>query len=477
MRLAVLTFAWLGTFVWLGSACVADVLDEHAGEPRLRDAHCIYDEPPVRCAYLDVPVLHVDPSAGTIALFVTIVPARVPDDREPVVVLSGGPGGITGSLGWLEHPAREHHDIVLLDQRGAGLSEPSLYCGELETSRVANAGASHDDPARLKAFRDAAAACRARYVGRGVDLTAFNTEESAADIDDLRRALGAARLNLHGGSYGTRLALEVMRAFPNGVRSAALFGTYPHPRDILSDSAQDGDAALRAVLAACAEDPDCPEADPQAVFERRMRELDERPMTRTLDDGSSYALTSIDVGVRLFSMMYQTSEIPNVPGVAVAGFAPGPGEDPPVPGLGVFDSAMGLYLSVTCREDYPFADRERADRAPFYMRGFRWDASVTVAQCEGWDVPPGPARFKEPVRSDVPTLLVVGRFDPITPPRASYLAAETLSRSQVVELPGAGHDTQQDTPCVQGMLEAFIADPAAPLDTSCVDAELGPPDF
>lgn len=474
MRLAVLVLALLG------SGCVTEVLDEpgDAGPlrdaPQLRDAQCLFGVPEAHCAYLDVPVNRSDPSTGTASIFVTIVPARDPDGRAPVVVLAGGPGGTSGSQSWLSHPVRTHHDIVLMDQRGTGFSEPSLYCGELEAASVVNAGASFEDPARLRALRDAAARCRRRFEDRGIDLAAFNTEESAADVDDLRRALGAEQVNLHGASYGTRLALEVMRAFPEHVRSAALFGTYPQQVDTFSYGAETGDAALRAILAACMDDPDCPESDPQAAFEQQMRELDEHPVEETREDGSRYAQTSADIGEMLFALMYDSSAIVNVPGFALGDFAPAPDDD--VATADLPGKADGLYLAVTCREDYPFADRERAERAPFYLRGFRWDLSRTVAECEGWDAPTAPARFKEPVRSDVPTLLMVGRFDPVTPPRYSHLAAETLERSQVVEVDGAGHDAQHGKPCVQVTLAAFLDDPSQPVDTTCVE-RFSVPDF
>jgi pimeloyl-ACP methyl ester carboxylesterase len=458
--------------VILSSACAADDADPRP-PPVLRDAQCPYDEPGVRCAYLDVPAKRADPASATLSLFITIIQAeRGSNARAPVVALAGGPGGTEGGAGWPGHPLREHHDIVLIDQRGAGLSEPSLHCGEL--TGLSFAGESIDDPVRRDVYRDAARACRNRFLERGVDLSVFNTEESAADVDDLRRALGVEQLNLYAGSYGTRLTLEVMRSFPRGVRSATLVGTSPQSIDRLANLAPNADAAIRAVFAACDRDPDCPEPEMQAAFEARMTELDENPRELLLDDGRIHYLNAANVGAHLFSLLYRSDEIVNVPHEALTFAAP---TDSNAMTGDVPDLAHGLFLSILCREEYPFTDRERAAEAPFYLRGLRWDLSNEVAECEAWDVPAAPAAFKEPVRSDVPTLLLVGRFDPITPPRYTRLAAKTLSRSQVVELPGAGHDTQGYTPCVQEMVIAFADDPSEPVDTSCVDYELGPPDF
>jgi pimeloyl-ACP methyl ester carboxylesterase len=459
--------------VLFSSACAADEPDVR---PTLRDAQCPYDEPGMRCAYLDVPAKRSDPTSATLSLFVTILEAeRAAEGRMPVVVLAGGPGGTSSTIDWEAHPVRERYDIVLLDQRGAGLSEPALNCGELEASDLILVGESIDDPARRGPFAEATRACRDRFLDRGVDLSAFNTEESAADIEDLRRALGVPQLNVRGGSYGTRLALEVMRSFPSSVRSAALFGTFPQPVDRFADLARNADAAIQAVFEACEQDDDCPRPDMREAFERRMAALDEHPLEHELDDGSAYYINAADAGALLFGMLYRSDEIVRLPHEALTFAAAAFYDDAlaqDVPG-----SARGLYLSTTCREEYPFADRERALEAPAYLRTYRWDHSTTVAECEAWDVPPASPTFKEPVRSDVPTLLLVGRFDPITPPRYTHLAAETLSRSQVIELPGAGHDTQYYTPCVQDMLTAFFEDPSAEADTSCVDDELGPPDF
>jgi pimeloyl-ACP methyl ester carboxylesterase len=185
--------------VVLASACDSDAVDSRP-PPELRDAQCPYEEEGVRCAYLDVPAKHSDPASGTLSLFITIIQAeRASNARAPVVALAGGPGGTEAGAGWPGHPLREHHDIVLIDQRGAGLSEPSLHCGEL--AGLSFVGESIDDPVRRDVYRDAARACRNRFLERGVDLSVFNTEESAADVDDLRRALGVEQLNLYAGSY------------------------------------------------------------------------------------------------------------------------------------------------------------------------------------------------------------------------------------------------------------------------------------
>jgi pimeloyl-ACP methyl ester carboxylesterase len=460
--------------VILSCACAADDADLRP-PPVLRDAQCPYDEPGARCAYLDVPAKRSDPTSATLSLFVMIAAALDgPSDRMPIALLVGGPGASAVADGWLlDGPVREKHDIVLLDQRGAGLSEPSLHCGELDAPDVAGAGRSIDDPARRQAHKAAAASCRARYVERGVDLSAFNTVESAADIEDLRRALGVPQLNLHGSSYGTRLALEVARAFPSSVRSAFLIGTYPHEIDEFADSGHNGAAAIQAVFKACEEDPDCPDPDLRTTVEARLLELDKRPQRVEDEFGDLYYYSAANVGAHLVSMLRRSSEIVDAPLTALSFSEP----STETMGAGVPDRSRGLYLAVSCREDFPFADRDRARDVPFYMRAYSWDLSAHVAQCEGWDAPPAPAAFKEPVRSDIPMLLAVGRFDPITPPHYTRLAAETLSNSQVIELPGAGHDTQYYTPCMQDMLAGFFDDPSDEVDTSCIDDELGPPDF
>ena len=164
--------------------------------------------------------------------------------------------------------------------------------------------------------------------------------------------------------------------------------------------------------------------------------------------------------------LYLTEVIPALPGLLLYPEMPALLEDLAQPEF-YPGPADGLYLSVMCREAWPFTDRERAERGPHRLRRIGL-GPIAHARCEAWDVAPAAASTRDPARSATPVLLITGELDPITPPAWAELAAQTLARAQVVEIPGAGHDASA-LPCPQDLVAQFPADPNAPVDADCVD--------
>ncbi|MCA9904902.1 MAG: alpha/beta fold hydrolase, partial [Anaerolineae bacterium] len=167
----------------------------------------------VDCGLLFVPEDRTDPDSATIELAVAILYASEDDVQpDPIIYLAGGPGGnaVDELEAWVDIPYIQDRDLILLDQRGTGYSFPSLNCPEIEESED-----------------DATQACRDRLVADGVNLQAYNSAENAADVADLRVALGYDEWNLYGISYGTRLAQTIVRDYPQGIRSVILDSAYP----------------------------------------------------------------------------------------------------------------------------------------------------------------------------------------------------------------------------------------------------------
>ena len=167
-------------------------------------------------------------------LYVTIVRSNNPHpEQDPVVLLNGGPGG--SSRGMLEAGERAdlrdailaERDLIVFDQRGTGASKPALNCPDFDQATIHSLLSNDDSRTRRDRFVAAALACESNWCVPAINLKAFNTIESAADIDDLRRALGYDEVNLYGISYGTRLALVAMRDRPDGLRSVVLDSTVP----------------------------------------------------------------------------------------------------------------------------------------------------------------------------------------------------------------------------------------------------------
>jgi pimeloyl-ACP methyl ester carboxylesterase len=188
----------------------------------------------VRCGYLTVLEDRASSSGKTIRLAVAIFKApRTPAAPDPVIYLYGGPGGallsglgpaLSGSFRAALAPDR---DLILLDQRGTGYSQPSLTCPEVTKldEQYADQQISRSEQVTLQV--QAMRQCHDRLVKQGINLNAYTTIADATDVHDLIQALGYKQVNLYGVSYGTRLALTVMRLFPASIRSVVLDSTVP----------------------------------------------------------------------------------------------------------------------------------------------------------------------------------------------------------------------------------------------------------
>jgi len=207
-----------------------------------------------KCGYLVVPEDRTQPDSRMIRLYAVVAPAASDNPKpDPIVFLSGGPGApavvaVDHYRGLLRTMLQER-DLVAFDQRGVGLSEPALDCPEYEEAVLGTYGADvGSEEARQRMFH-AMRACRDRLTEEGVNLSAYTSASSAADVHDLMEALGYDRYNLYGGSYGTRLALTIMRDYPDEVRSAVLDSVEPLQEDALELRAifvQHSSSALQA---------------------------------------------------------------------------------------------------------------------------------------------------------------------------------------------------------------------------------------
>jgi pimeloyl-ACP methyl ester carboxylesterase len=233
---------------------------------------------------MEVPENRDDPSSATVRIAVTVVKSRsATPETDPVVQITGGPGGSgLSQLGfWSTSPLLDHRDMVLFDQRGAGASEPSLDCPERDAALATNLGRAEPYEVEVETYRDALAACRVRLLEAGADLDQYDTESVAADLADLRVALGVDEWNLYGISYGSRIALATMRSHPEGIRSVVLDSAYPPGVGSLADLHARGDAAFDAFYDACAADAACAASYPdlESTLEAVVDRYNETPIT------------------------------------------------------------------------------------------------------------------------------------------------------------------------------------------------------
>ncbi len=279
----------------------------------------------IDCGYLSVPEDRSQANSPMIRLHVAIIhnidSGPVPD---PVVILHGGPGGNALDMMdyWLNvfRLVRRDHDLIVLDQRGVGYSEPSLNCPEAEQQWYQSWTENLSQREVDQRYAEGLQQCHDRLVAEGVNLAAYTSAANAADLEDLRQALDYDQWNLFGSSYGTRLALTIMRDFPAGVRSVVLDSVYPPQVDLYATLGVNAERALNLIFERCAADADCNQAHPdlKAAFYQLVDQLDAEPRTfRILRSATDEAYKVTLNGDRLiwafFQMLYMTDQVPLLP--------------------------------------------------------------------------------------------------------------------------------------------------------------------
>ncbi len=437
----------------------------------------------VRCGYLVVPEDHSRPGGPTLRLAVAIFKSSDPHPADPVLQLVGGPGSSALQFPGPRYTAASltewprDRDLILLDQRGTGYSQPSLACPELNT--MANA-----------TFLQELRACHDRLVREGVNLNAYTTIQNAADVHDLVRALGYRQVNLYGISYGTRLALTVMRLFPADLRSVVLDSVVP-PQNILSAGQTAADQqALDTLFHGCAASTACNQKYPhlQAVFAQLVTELTNKPATVHVRDPRTgqlvpSLLTGDDLVTGVLSALSSTNIIPKLPALIYqvrnhdyAAFLELNAASPPASAF-----SWGMFNSVECSEDMEFTTPQGLQAsvqglAPEYRHAVLATLQQVYEVCQIWRVQPVPLAQKQAVTSAIPTLILSGQYDPATPPAYGKLAARTLSKSYFFLFPDASHILLYTNACADSIILAFQESPTKQPDASCLQS-LGPPPF
>ncbi|MCC7369837.1 MAG: alpha/beta fold hydrolase [Chloroflexi bacterium] len=446
-----------------------------AGVPRFEpDPACSSESQ--RCGFVVVPERHDQPDGRTIKLAVQVtVRANREAPPDPVVYLQGGPGSK------LQPRARSNigsvtvrHDVILYEQRGIGKSEPALDCPERDEQRVADAAAGTDDAVRQERVRASWTACRDRLRGQGIDLAAYTTAESAADLDDIRVALGYDRLNLVGISYGTYLAQATMRAFPGSVRSVILDSVVPLDRPaIVPIPSANTDHALERTFALCAASPSCDLAYPNlaGIFVRTVQKLGQQPMPVALGpaQGGDIPLTPRLFATMVFRELYGgPGDVPRLIAAADRGDARPFVER--VRTLLLFNRSFseGAELSTICRTLGTTPNEELQFRGPGPLTPLAGPPTDWQGACALWPHVPFDAASRALVRSDIPTLIIAGELDPVTPPANGQRVAAGLSRATYVEVPAEGHTPGVRTSCGREIIAAFLDQPTVPPDVVCV---------
>ena len=420
-------------------------------------------------------------SGRTIALKIVVAPAlRRAPNPDPLFVFEGGPGGGAATLAAQRIPMfrrfQTDRDIVLIDQRGTGESNP-LDCARSDSDEE---DLRQIDDYPVERFRTCLAALDA-------DASRYTTAVAADDVDEVRRYLGYGPINLWGGSYGTRAALVYLKRHEDAVRSVVLDGVAPPDMRLPLYMARDGQRALDRLIEACEKDGSgCATSYPalRRTVAQVWSQLASRPTVSVRHPRTGKPL-SIAVSQRLVaSIVFQALYTPEVAALLPQLLTDASRGD--FQGLLALASSAdlpkgamseGLFLSVVCSEDMPriSADDIARETSGRFIGTVMFD--TRMKPCEFWPKGVVDDEFYTPTASARPTLIFSGEDDPATPPSWGEHVAGSLPNSRHVIVPGAGHITLMRG-CVQDMVAAFLdrPDPAA-IDPSCVGALKRPPFF
>jgi len=431
-----------------------------------------------KCGTLEVFENRAARKGRTIKINVVVLPATGPK-REPdaLFYFAGGPGsaatedapGIANVLAGV----REHRDLVFVDQRGTGQSNP-LNC-ELFTPA--------DPQSFLGSFFpvEDVRKCREQLEPKA-DLKLYTTDIAMDDLDDVRAALAYDQINLYGGSYGTRAALVYLRQHPKHVRTVILHGVAPTNQFMPLYFPQDAERALQGVLSECEADEACHKAFPQvkADAQRVLEQLLQSPAQAEVQLPGSKDLVKLTLNRNLAAeairyMLYSPNSANRVP--LMLHTAAG-GDYAPLARAAFFfrrqlvaTGSNGMYLSITCAEDLPRIDPKDAEKrgANTFLGDYRYRDQNEA--CRLWPRATVDSKYADPVRSDKPVLIMTGEWDPVTPPSQGDAVAKTLPNSLHLVVNDGAHGLSglNGIECLDRLMTEFIERGAVKgLDTTCV---------
>lgn len=456
--------------------------------PRFEDAPCAVPLPESekntsRCGYLIVPENRARRSGQTIKLPIIILKSSSAQPApDPVLRTLGGPGASSLRMvrGRRSSPWLANRDLVIFEQRGTRYAEPRLECPEVNAARLANLKTNPSKEVAIQNEVRAAKRCYDRLKQSGIDLSAYDSVQSAADIEDLRRVLGYRQWNLYGVSYSSRLMLNVMRDYPQGIRSVVLESVLA-PQVNYDEVGVDGaKRALDVFFKNCAADAKCTSAHPQLEqdFYELVKRMNSQPIELSVkpSDGTDTLRLKLN-GDDLITWLldYVLSADAEAVLAAPANIAAMVGGDYKALSMYAGDKTgtgymLGMRFSVWCREEMPFQRQQKisaqARRYP-QLQGYEIQPAL-VAVCSVWKVGRSQPRENQPVHSDIPTLILSAEYDAYTPPVWGRLTAGTLSHSFHYEVPGVGHGPGFSDACARKMIAEFLNNPGKAPDERCL---------
>lgn len=398
---------------------------------------------------------------------------------DPLFLLAGGPGQaateVYPNAAFLFEEINRTRDIVLVDQRGTGDSN-GFACDNLTDESLPD---DLPDEAAVALLDE----CRETLEERA-DLTQYLTDAFIEDLEAVRVALDYDTINLYGASYGSRAALAYMRRHPDIIRAAVLDAVAGPELVLFRDMPRDGQRALDLLFERCAADAPCAAAFPdlRAEYEALLARL-EQPQPITVahpltNEPLEFEMSRDRLSQYVFNILYSAEFQSLLPLLIHHAHETGDFAPLVVQALAIGSSTgvyPGLLYAIACSEDAPLIDPDEAARINTES-SFGSFTDNFQAICATWPRGEVAPDLRQPLESDIPTLLLSGGSDPVTPPGYAEAVAATLSNSRHLVVPGFGHGVISYG-CMPRIVAQFIRDgSAADIDAACLE-ELAPPPF
>lgn len=423
-------------------------------------------EDSARFGYLRVPRDHADPDGPRIRIAIALLPARSAESaRDPVVFIPGGPG-ISGIETYTAHMAlsdqfhlyREQRDLIIIDPRGHGYSDPQM-CSDLNGLEPLLVGS----PAAERLWLSRLASCRDRLRSAGVRVETLSAVQAAHDLELLRLAVGASHLNLFGSSYGSRIAAEAMREVPSTIRAVHFSGPVPPGRYRGVVESEVVDQALDALVQRCAAHAECRNAYPRlaADYDTLLTRLRRSPVlvpVPWIAEPAGAIEVDDDLMRLILTQHLMNRQVATGAPLLIHSLADGDVDllAHVVPQL--LPAAGNTHVDATTRLSFLCND------------GVINSVSVERQQerCRVWLGESYTGQEAEHLRSDIPALITSGDLDPLTPPSFARFLAHGLSQVQLVDLPSHGHE--RPPACGFRISRAFFDLPEQRQTTTCLDS-------
>jgi pimeloyl-ACP methyl ester carboxylesterase len=436
----------------------------------------------VRCGTVDVPRVYSGSARGSLALFVVIVRSpRQPAEPDPIVILSGGPGESATQMAALVGPDIQSwpirpRDVIFIDQRGTGQSEPP-GCRQTPSTALTPFAADLTTEQLVSTIHAQMRDCLTGLTKQGVPPEAWGTQVTAQDFERVRMALGVARWNALSVSYGTSLGMTLAARYPETLRLLVLDSVLvPDPLPVEPRVAYL--LSRDALFSLCARDAACAKAYPvlPELYARAVSRLEAAPIVIPMSEhlglpGNRFVLNRGDFEFLMHQALYFRDAYPKIPSLIRAA-AEGRGGDfgPMIERITPMFANLSpaAYAAVSCR------DNPRNQTARFALFGF--DIGHLGGVCPQW-AKPGPLP-QVPVGTPVPMLIFAGTLDPVTPYVNGILTARQVGRSaRLVQMREFGHAPFASPAmkagaeeCGERIVASFLNDPAQPPDMACADA-------